>query len=215
MEFISKNQRFILKNTTEDLAEKLAHIQQACFPTLAKDELITSDHYQTHVRTFPEGQHVVLLPDGTPVASSTDMRTDFDFDHPEHRYMEITGNNWLTTHNPKGQWLYGVDIGVHPNYRGYGLSRALYEARRALVKRLGLKGHLAGGMIKGFGKYKDQMDAKTYIDQVVSGKIIDPVLTVQLKQGFSVGGIIKNYLDDPSCDNTAALIVWRNPESPP
>ena len=28
----------------------------------------------------------------------------------------------------------------------------------------------------------------------------------------AVEGIIENYLDDPSCDNKAAFLIWRNPE---
>jgi GNAT superfamily N-acetyltransferase len=197
------------------MAEALAEIQRACFPTLSQEELITAEQFRAHIRAFPAGQHVVLNKDGVPVASSTDLITNMDFEHPEHRYMELTGNNWLTTHNPKGEWLYGCDIGVHPDYQGLGLSRMLYAARRALVKRLDLKGHVAGGMLKGYHKYKNAMDVRTYVDKVSRGELTDPVLSVQLKQGFKVAAIINHYLDDPSCDNKAALIVWHNEEHKP
>ena len=33
-------------------------------------------------------------------------------------------------------------------------------------------------------------------------EIEDPVLSVQLKRGFEVAGIINHYLDDPSCDTS-------------
>ena len=206
---------FTIVNTTQDMAETLAEIQRACFPTLAKEELITAEQFRSHVRIFPAGQHAVLNENDVPVASSTDLITNIDFERPEHRYMEMSGNNWLTTHNPQGEWLYGCDIGVHPDYRGLGLGRMLYATRRALVKRLNLKGHVAGGLLKGYHKYKNVMDANTYIDKVSRGELTDPVLSVQLKQGFKIAGVINNYIDDPGCDNKAALIVWRNEEYQP
>ena len=51
-----------------------------------------------------------------------------------------------------------------------------------------------------------------YVAQVVAGQLVDPTLTVQLKCGFRVHGIIQRYVTDAACDNKAALIVWRNPE---
>jgi hypothetical protein len=71
---------------------------------------------------------------------------------------------------------------------------------------------VAGGMLVGYGKFKDRMSIETYVDKVKAGELFDPAVSVQLKVGFTIHGIIHNYVDDPSCDNKAAFIVWRNPD---
>jgi GNAT superfamily N-acetyltransferase len=149
------------------------------------------------------------------VACSTDFRTSkVDLTHYEHRYMDAVDHNWLGRHDPHGDWLYGADIGVLPAYRRRGLATRLYRTRQALVGRLGLKGHVAGGLLRGFPLYKTCMSAAEYVTQVVAGTIFDPTLSVQLRCGFIVHGIIQHYVDDPACDGKAAFIVWHNPAYP-
>lgn len=202
---------FTVVNSTLEMVAQLEAIQRASFPTLAEDEIITAAHYAAHIRRFPEGQLAVLNQAGQPVACSTDFRTRVDFDHFEHRYIDAVDHNWLGRHDPEGDWLYGADIGVLPEYRRRGLGRMLYQARRDLIRRLNLKGHVAGGMLKGYGNFKEQMSVEAYVAKVIAGEIFDPTVSVQLKVGFKIHGIIQNYVDDPSCDNKAAFIVWHNP----
>lgn len=40
-----------------------------------------------------------------------------------------------------------------------------------------------------------------------SGEIFDPTLSVQQKIGFEIRGLIKEYLNYPTCGNAGALIV--------
>jgi GNAT superfamily N-acetyltransferase len=125
--------------------------------------------------------------------------------------LSTVDNNWLGNHDPQGAWLYGADIGVLPAYRGRGLATRLYQARHTLVQQLNLKGHLAGGLLRGYGPLKDRLSAEEYVAQVVARKLFDPTLSVQLNRGFVVYGILQNYVHDPECDGKAAFLVWRNP----
>jgi GNAT superfamily N-acetyltransferase len=206
------SETFAVVNSTPDMVEQLEAIQRASFPTLSEAEIITAAHYAAQIQRFPEGQFAVVTPQGKPVACSTDFRTRVDFDHFEHRYIDAVDHNWLGNHDPTGDWLYGADIGVLPEYRKQGLGRMLYQARRDLIQRLNLRGHVAGGMLKGYGKLKGQMPVETYIAKVQAGELFDPTVSVQLRVGFKVHGIIYHYVDDPSCDNKAAFIVWNNPD---
>ena len=203
---------FTVVQSTLAMAPALEAIQRASFPTLAADELITAAHYRAHIERFPEGQLAVVTAERQLVACSTDFRTTFDFGHIEHRYIDAVDHNWLGRHDPDGDWLYGADVGVLPEYRRRGLARRLYEARHALVRRLRLRGHVAGGLLRGYGAWKARMAVDEYVARVVAGELVDPTLTAQLRCGFEVRGIIQNYVTDPSCDNKAALIVWPNPE---
>ena len=203
---------FTVVNSTPDMAPALEAIQRAAFPTLAADERITAAHYRAHIARFPAGQLAVVTAAGRPVACSTDFQTTFDFAHIEHRYIDVVDRNWLGRHDPDGDWLYGADIGVLPEYRRQGLARRLYEARHALVRRLNLRGHVAGGLLRGYGAWKDRLGVDEYVAEVVAGRVVDPTLTVQLRCGFRVHGIIQRYVTDAACDDKAALIVWRNPD---
>lgn len=212
----SADGRFAVVRTEEGMAEALAAVQAACFPTLSPAERMRAEHYRAHLRVFTEGQHAVVeTASGRPVASSTDFRTSVDFARYQHRYLDAVGGNWLTHHEADGDWLYGADIGVHPDFRGRGLSTLLYAVRHQLVRRLGLAGHLGGALPRGFARHRDAMAIEDYVARVVRGEIADPVLSVQLRRGYHVYGMLPGYVDDASCAGYGVLVVWRNPERRP
>ena len=141
---------------------------------------------------------------------NTGLLLNFDFEQPNHSFQEVTGNLLFSTHDANGAYYYGGDICVHPSYRRRGIGRRLYDSRKRIVREMGKKGILAGGMLVGYHKYKDTMSIENYVSEVCSGKLVDPTLTFQLKCGFEVKGILKNYIQDESCCNNAALIYWEN-----
>jgi GNAT superfamily N-acetyltransferase len=209
----SADGRFAVVRTTAAMADALAEVQAACFPTLVAAERMRAEHYRAHVARFPEGQlAVVELAAGRPVASSTDFRTRVDFAHYQHRYIDAVADNWLTGHDPNGDWLYDADIGVHPDYRGRGLSTLLYDAQLDLVRRLALAGQVGGGLPRGYHAHRDRLGIEAYVAAVVRGDIRDPTLSVQLRRGYHVWGLIPGYVDDPSCGGFGVFLVRRNPD---
>ena len=204
---------FTIVNSQLSMVEELEAVQRATFPTLAEDEIMMAAHYAAHITRFPEGQFAVLNAAGQVVACSTDFRTSaVDFNDFEHRYIDAVANNWLSRHDPQGEWLYGADIGVLPAYRRRGIARRLYEARRNVIRSLHLRGHVAGGLLKGFSAYKAMMSVEAYVAKILAGELVDPTLSVQLRCGFTVHGIIHNYVHDSACDGKAAFLVWYNPD---
>jgi ribosomal protein S18 acetylase RimI-like enzyme len=196
-----------ITNTRPEHIPSLVELQIVCYPTLADTSRLKAPHFESHLRLFPEGQWVAL--DGQRVVGmSAGFRYTFDFEHPHHTFDEIIGYGYFTRHDPQGQHFYGADVSVHPDYRGRGIGRRLYDARKELVKRLGLKGIVAGAMIPGFARYKHVMDAPTYVARVVAGELFDPTLSMQLRQGFRVRGLLPNYLPDTATDGWSVLIEW-------
>ena len=198
--------RLTVMHARPEHAEPLEALQITCFPTLADDERFKARHYRKHQALFDEGQFVALDGDRVVGATAT-IRMRFDFDHVDHTFGDIIQGGWLTSHEPDGDWLYGADIGVDPAYRGKGLATALYAARQELVWRLGLKGQVTGGMLRGYGAVKHELSIEDYYAGVVAGRIKDATLSMQLGVGFEPRGLLKNYLNDPVSDNASALIV--------
>ena len=88
--------------------------------------------------------------------------------------MDILGQSYFTNHDPHGEWLYGADMSVHPDYRGRKISTLLYDARKDLVRRLGLRGMVAGGMLPGYNHYRDRMSVAEYASAVVRRRASRP-----------------------------------------
>ncbi len=197
----------LITNTRPHLIPQLVELQIICYPTLADSSRLKAPHLESHLRIFPEGQWVAI-DDQRVVGMSAGFLYTFDFDHPHHTFDEIIGYGFFTRHDPEGRHFYGADVSVHPDYRGRGLSRRLYDARKELVRRMGLHGIVTGAMIPGFAQYKLVMDAETYVARVVAGEIFDPTLSVQLRQGFRVRGLLPNYLPDTATDGWSVLIEW-------
>lgn len=196
----------IVRHMLPEDAVQLENLQKIVFPTLAVEELIRREHYLNHLKLFPEGQFVIT--DGPKVIGmTTTMRSKFDFEHYNHTFSEIMSGGWMSNHDPEGDWLYGLDIGIHPEYRGNGLARILYRARQDMARALGLKGQVTVGMMSGFGAVKENMSGQDYYRELIEGKRVDPTVTPQMKIGFKPVALIPDYLDDPVCGNYGVLIL--------
>ncbi|MEP7288693.1 MAG: GNAT family N-acetyltransferase [Chloroflexota bacterium] len=200
-----------ISNTALVHASMLAAIQKFAFPNLDPEQHLTAAQYRRHIEVFPEGQFVALNGQQA-VGSTTTLRLNFNINHPQHTMAEITDNGWLGNHDPHGEWLYGADLMVHPEFRKRGIARQLYTARYDLVRRLGLRGQVSAGMIPGYHKFAHCYTIGEYLRRVAAGDIIDPTLTAQLRVGFHYVAPIYNYLQDTSSGNAVALIVWENPD---
>jgi len=187
-------------------AAALAELQKIVFPTLAPAERFTEANYRKHVSVFADGQWCVLANHRVVGATST-IRLDFDFDHPGHRFADIIRGGTLTSHQPRGRWLYGADVGVHPAFRGRGIARALYAIRQLVVRELGLEGQVTVGMPSGYGAVKREISAEAYYAELVAGTRRDPTISAQLAIGFKPRGLLANYLDDPVCDGYGVVLA--------
>lgn len=171
---------------------------------------ISIKKFEVQLKTFPEGQ-LCIVDKGKVIAVAMAVIVDYDQFGDKHTYEEITGNAYLTTHDPHGDVLYGVDVFVSPHYRGLRLGRRLYEARKELCRNLNLKAIIAGGRIPNYQKYSDKMSPQQYIENVKNKDIYDPILTFQLSNGFDVKQVLKAYLPvDKESKGYATLLQWHN-----
>jgi GNAT superfamily N-acetyltransferase len=194
--------------TPSDIAAVIA-LQQRVFPGMPP---WAAAQLESHLAVFPAGQLVAEAADGRLVGSASALVVLWaDFDSLAG-WKELTGNGYFTTHNPHGFTLYGADIGVDPAARGTGVGSKLYQARKAVVRQLGLTRMITGGRLPGYGAVSDAMTPERYVEEVVAGLRRDPVLSFQLDHGFVVKGVIPGYLGfDEASGGYATLLEWRDP----
>ena len=186
-------------------AEAAAALEQICHPSIQDSSLLLADDVAVHVDTFHDGNWVATV-GGDIIGISLSWRLDFDFDEPIHRFEDVDDPR---LHRADGPWLYGLDTSVHPDYRGLGVGAGFYDLRRNYVTEQQLRGIILGGMVPGYEPVQHQMSIEHYVAQVVAGERYDATLSFQLKQGFTVEGILPGYVAGNIGDGVATLLVWR------
>jgi GNAT superfamily N-acetyltransferase len=203
-----------------EYADQMEALQALVYGVDPRDErqmTFNAAHFRQHLHVFPEGQFIAVdMCSDTVVGVTVSMRIAFDPRRPVLRpWWELTGYGWLSTHVPTGTWMYGVESSVHPNYRGFGIGRRLMDARKAVLRRLNLRGMVAGSAIIDYHKVADHVPVETYVADVVAGRRFDTNLSKQLKMGFRAHAIIPNYLMDWDCQGYGVEIIWENPDYVP
>ena len=173
----------------------------------------TRGEFEAHLAAFPEGQIGVEI-EGALVASSSSLILDLDEFAGRHSYARITGDGTLSTHDPDGDTLYGIEVVVDPAFRGMRLGRRIYDARKTLARSLNLRRMLIGGRLPGFDAAATEdpdLTVQQYVEQVLDRTVLEPVLTFQLANGFTIKRIITGYLpDDTASRGYAVLLEWVN-----
>lgn len=162
------------------------------------------------IKEFDEGQ-LCLEDNGKIVGVALTVRVTYArFSNP-HTYDDLMDKRENILNERKGDALYGLDVLIHPEYRGYRLGRRLYDARKELCRQLNLRAILAGGRIVNFHKYDEEITPGQYIDKVQRREIYDPILTFQLANDFNVKRLLGKYLpEDERSKGFATLLEWNN-----
>lgn len=162
------------------------------------------------INRFPAGQ-IVVRADGKVVGCALSIVVQYDKFGDFHTYKAITGNYTFNTHDDKGDVLYGIEVFIHPDYRGLRLGRRLYDARKELCEELNLKAIVFGGRIPHYHTYAAEMSPKEYITKVRLKEIYDPVLSFQIANDFHVKKVIKGYMPgDEQSMEYGTLLQWDN-----
>ncbi len=203
----SFEKRIRVRSITMADYENLVELQLLCFPGMKP---WTREQIESQLRLFPDGQVCVEL-DGKLVASSSSLIVDFDLYSDWHAWKEISDSGFIRNHVDDGDTLYGIEIMVHPEFRGLRLSRRLYEARKRIAVERNIARIVIGGRIPGYGKHADKMSAREYVEKVRNGGLYDQVLSAQLANGFVLKRLIENYMpSDVESRGYATFLEWPN-----
>jgi GNAT superfamily N-acetyltransferase len=206
------NSTLQLRLATPEDAPRLAELNRAAYPDLVEDGVVFDEaQLRGHATVFPRGQLIAEL-DGKIAGAIATMIVPRAIDPlAQHTWMGVTDGGTFVRHDPEGDTLYLADVYVAEAAWGRGVGRALYEGLFTLCRELGLKRIVAGGRLYDYDEHADEMTPHAYIDAVVRGELRDRVLVSQLRAGFTVRGVLANYLHDWRSRHFASLLVWENP----
>lgn len=162
------------------------------------------------IRDFPEGQ-ICLEDKGKLVGVALTVQVRYDRFSDPHVYDDLITPRMTIRNDEEGDAIYGLDVVIHPDYRGYRLGRRLYEARKELCRQRNFKAILAGGRIPNYHQYAAELSPREYIEKVSRREIYDPILSFQLSNDFTVKRLLRQYLpEDAKSQGYATLLEWDN-----
>jgi GNAT superfamily N-acetyltransferase len=178
-----------------------------------KDPEVHTVNISNLLEVFPQGQFAAVVNENGQekiVGVGLTMRTSYPPDAKPKSWMDMLGDYYsVVNHEADGEWLYGIDIAVLPEYQGNGVAGALYKSRLGLAETYNLKGWYAGCLPMGYHTYKDILTPQQYVAKVIRGELRDPTISVQMKRGLKPVGIIENYYDEEKTGGIAVLMVWQ------
>ncbi len=199
--------KIVLRTLRLEDYEDLVKLQEVCFPGMKP---WSREQLQSQLTIFPQGQLCIEYNERI-VASSSSLIIDFDLYGDKHTWFDIADHGMIRNHLDTGDTLYGIEIMVHPKYRGMKLARRLYDARKQLAKEHNLMRIVIGGRIPGYAQHKEHMTAREYVEKVQNKTLIDPVMTAQIANGFVLKRLIQAYMSsDAESDGWATLMEWTN-----
>ncbi|MCF8105920.1 MAG: GNAT family N-acetyltransferase [Desulfohalobiaceae bacterium] len=197
-----------LRNLRSSDYEDILEIMERVYRVMG--EHWTKEEFASHLARFPQGQ-ICIEDRGKVVAAALSLIIDFSKYGENHTYHQIIGEGHLKNHDPDGDYLYGIEVFVNPDYQGMRLGRRIYDARKEICENLNLKGILLGGRMPGYRKVAGEMAPQQYIQMVKSKEIHDPVLSFQLANDFHIKKLIRDYMpEDKESLGYAVLLEWNN-----
>ena len=194
--------------------EAIIEICRLVYPT---ERPYTAAELDDHRQVYPQGQFVAVRTDDDAVAGvHFTLRLRMADFHLDDSWDVLTDGGSFLDHRPDGPTLYGADIMVHPAHQHHGLGHALTDQARFLVQAENLWRMVGASRLPGYGQHRATMSIEEYVAAVIGGTLVDPVLSVHMKDGWSVVRPIHGYLqhDDESV-GWAEVIQWINPACPP
>lgn len=200
--------KLVVRTATFDDAENILALNRCVYGSHSMNAEMLGGQL-TH---FPEGQFVVTYNDKVVGHCATFITTG-ELGLKPHSWRQITGHGFASRHDPDGDYLYGMEVCVDPEFRGLRIGQRLYDARKQLCTDYELKGIIFGGRMPGLAKRIKQFgSAEAYVEAVKNNEIRDLVISFQLRNDFEIIGVLPDYLPfDKESMGYATHMLWKNP----
>lgn len=187
------------------------------------------EHLISQLRIFPEGQLCYEDEQGKIWGFVNLMKFRFDPRRPlGGSWSEITADGYITSHDPKGNWLFGVNLSVHPHGYFTGVTEALLGAAAKVCAYMHLKGVVLGGRLPGYARWlrvrartagrldgSDIELVRLYIETRVEDdngmtRRLDPQLELYENYGMRILGPVAKFIPDEKSLDFGVAVAWSN-----
>lgn len=207
-------EKIMVRQATTDDLDAVMRVEEEAWPAEMR---APREKFESRLRTFPQGFYVTII-DGKIMGVSTSMRFQYHSDHPPRTWDEVTANGWMTNHDPQGNALYVVSVGVSPQAHGKGVGSQLVQAQKELVRKLKLDSLVLGARCPEYHSPEfDQVPVKQYVQMTRSDQQPqDKELRFYVRNGLKVVCAMPEYMgtgNDPESRDYGIIMAWDNPEN--
>lgn len=122
------------------------------------------------INSFPDG-HFVAIYNNKIVGYCASIRLPESKVTGSHNWKEITGGGYGTTHVENGDYLYGYEVCVDPEFRRLKIGQRFYNERKKLCKHLHMKGIVFAGRLPNLAEKIEQCGSpEKYLEAVEKTK---------------------------------------------
>lgn len=191
---VGKGVDIFVRNLTPDDLPHMYRLERTSWP---EDVQAPEEKLRDRLATFGEGVFGGFIEEQL-VGMVSSQIIHYETNGQLLTWSTLTSDGWISkTHRRDGNCLHFVSVCVHPEFRHRGLAIMLNHARLALAEILGLSWALTDTRVPGLSGYLRKWAFATperYIEDVISGKVADPVVGMYLKLGFRALGLIPNCM---------------------
>ena len=168
--------------------------------------------FVSRLQTFEKGFFVARV-DGTIKGITTSQIVDYPSE--AKTWNEITDNGFIKkTHNPSGNALYIVSVGVVRDIQGMGIGSLLLGDQKEVATELHL-GHLfLGARIPGYNRYckeHREISVEEYLKlRNDKNEPIDPEIRFYKRNGLEAVKILPDFEPDRESRGYGVVMVWEN-----
>lgn len=177
-----------------------------------KGEGASEEQLKSRINIFPSG--VIAAFDNTTLVGAVmaEIVDLGELTRVRHSWAEISGEGLITTHDERGDVLFGVDLSVMPSHRKAGIGKGLLLEIGKMAIRRNLKGGVLGARMPDYHLHHKDISAEEYITKRGDdGKLIDSELRFYERNRLSLIKLIPEYFPDPDSLNYGVLCYWKNP----
>lgn len=187
----------------------IRELERKVYPSMSR---YSAEVLLGQMNNFPEGQFVAVFDDKV-VGYACAIRMGIKAVQP-HSWREVSGEGFGHTHDPIGEFLYGIDTFVDPAFRGLRIAHRFHQQRKKLCQHLRLKGIVFGARLPSLQKkLKKGESVAAYVEAVRQKRQRDSYLSFYLRHGFEVISVLADYLpQDKESLGHAVLLQWQNPD---
>jgi predicted amidohydrolase/GNAT superfamily N-acetyltransferase len=207
--------KLVIRNAVPADIGGIRAVMAKAYASLGAHGIYSEAQLLGQMHQFPEGQFVAVY-EGRIIGYCATFLISESLALRPHDWATITGRGYASRHDPDGDWVYGMDVCIDPDFRGRRIGQRLYNERKKLCQHLRLKGVVFAGRMPNLARRWNSVgSAENYLKLVLEGKQRDPVIGFQIRNGFEPIGVLPEYLPlDHESRGFATHMIWRNPQVP-